>query len=489
MTTKSVLALALAAFTLGNQAAAQVKRQAAEHPAKAPVKEKAARSELENLISRLMKDGAVPGLSIALIKDAEILWQHGFGVKNSETKEPVDDTTVFEAASLTKPVFAYAVLKMVDRGEIDLDTPLSKYLPGPYIENDERVNLITTRMVLSHTTGFPNWRGPNRLQINFAPGSKFSYSGEGFVYLQKVVERLTSMPLDQYLKKNVFEPLGMASSSLVWLDQYETLKATGHNVAAVPGIRRKPTQANAAASLHTTAGDYARFVIAILGGTGLKKETLRQMMTAQIKVSEVTGQPSPTIAWGLGWGLQQTEAGQSFWHWGDNGDVHCYIAAFEKEKSGIVIFTDSANGLSIIPEIAQKATGLAHPAHSYLRYEPYNSPARALFKSILADGVDAALKRYLAGREKLAKAETLAETQMNRLGYWLLQGKRTKEAIEVFKQNVADYPESSNVYDSLGEAYMVNGDRELAIKNYKRALELDPKNSNAVQMLKKLETQ
>ncbi len=141
-------------------------------------------ANLEKIVPRLMRDGDVSGLSVALIKNGEIVWHRGFGVKNAETKEPVGDDTVFEAASLSKTVFAYAVLKMVEDGKLDLDAALSEYLPAPYIENDARLNLITARRVLSHTTGFPNWRASGKpLQIYFTPGERFSYSGEGFIYL------------------------------------------------------------------------------------------------------------------------------------------------------------------------------------------------------------------------------------------------------------------------------------------------------------------
>src|SRR6185369_13452840 len=129
---------------------------------------------LEKTIPQLMKKGDVPGLSIALIRNHRIVWSRGFGVKNAATKEPVDEGTVFEAASLSKPLFAYAVLQLVDQGKFDLDRPLSNYLPGPYLP-DERVNLITARMVLDHTTGFQNEVTPGRpLKIYFTPGEKFS---------------------------------------------------------------------------------------------------------------------------------------------------------------------------------------------------------------------------------------------------------------------------------------------------------------------------
>ena len=465
-------------------------------PLRTKVKKEELIAQLERVIPQLMKDGDVPGLAIALVRDSRIIWQRGFGIKSVETGEAVSDQTVFEAASLSKPVFAYAVLKMVDRGQMDLDTPLTKYLPGAYVLNDPRLNTITARMVLSHSTGFPNWRPRGKsLLIHFTPGERFSYSGEGFVYLQKVVEHLSGQSLDAFMRKTVFEPLGMTSSSYVWLDRFDGLKATGHNAAGTATERRKPTEANAASSLHTTAGDYARFMIAVMNGTGLKRETAKEMLRAQIKVDEGgsnsidrgTGRLSQSISWGLGWGLQQTADGKSFWHWGsNNGDVQCFTVSFEKERAGLVVFTNSGNGLSIMPEIVQHALGGAHPAFAWTNTEPYNSPARTFYKAIIAEGADVALKRYRDERTTNPGA-LLSEQQINALGYALLQRKRLRDAIEVFKLNTEDHPQSFNAYDSLGEAYMTNGDRELAIKNYKRSLELNPGNTNAAEMLKKLE--
>ncbi len=455
-------------------------------------------ARLEQHIPQLMQDGEVPGLSIALIREAKLVWHHGFGVKNAETNEPVTDSTVFEAASLSKPVFACAILKLVDSGKLDLDKPLNQYLPGNYdVGDDPRLNQITARRVLTHTTGFPNWRpnGSPVLKIFFTPGEKFSYSGEGFVYLAKAVEHLTGEPFDAFMKRMVFDPLGMNSSSYVWQDKYERLKAYKHNFIGKPTGLNKVAEANAAASLNTTALDYGRFVAAILKGTGLKKETARLMLTPQIQVDEggtntinrPVGKLSPYISWGLGWGLQNTDEGISFWHWGDNGNSKAYVVAFEKQKLGVAIFTNGANGLSIVPEIVNDAIGGKQPALAWLNYEPYNSPAKKLLKNILAKGAEEALREYREWRQVRAGGEALNERQMNRLGYDLIAVHRVKDAIAVFKLNVEDYPQSFNVYDSLGEAYMLNRDKELAIENYQRSIELNPHNTNGVEMLKKLQ--
>ncbi|HVI73118.1 MAG TPA: serine hydrolase domain-containing protein, partial [Pyrinomonadaceae bacterium] len=285
----------------------------------------AAVSRLEQTIPHLMTEADIPGLSIAVIQDSKVIWTRGFGVTNAETKARVNDNTVFEAASLTKPVFAYAVLKLVDNGKLDLDTPLVKYLPGRYdVGDDPRLDQMTARHVLSHTTGFPNWRqrGDKILKMYFSPGNRFSYSGEGFVYLSKVVEQITGESQQAFIKRTVFDPLDMKSTDLVWRSDYESLKTFTHDwVGGVSG-RGKPDQANAAASLQTTANDYAKFVIAMLNGVGLKPATARLMLTPQVSVTlggafnlnAPDAKPSPNVSWGLGWGLEKTQDGTAFWH-------------------------------------------------------------------------------------------------------------------------------------------------------------------------------
>jgi CubicO group peptidase (beta-lactamase class C family) len=401
---------------------------------------------------------------------------------------------MFEAASLSKPVFAYAVLKMVERGELDLDAPLSKYLPA-YIENDERLPMITARRVLSHTTGFPNWRPNKTLTINFTPGDRFSYSGEGFVYLQKVVERVTGKPLNEVMRKEVFVPLGMADSTYVWQDEIESKMASGHSqiVKAMP--KNKGREANAAASLRTTPSDYARFVIAVMNGTGLKATTVRQMLTPQVKLDEgcvncltrKMTKPSAALSWGLGVGLQHNEQGDGFWHWGDNGGFKDYVIGFGKSKTGLIIFTNSDNGLGIIPEIVKAALGGDQPAFAWLSYESYNAPSRRLRKNIEAVGIEAAVRQFREERQRNPETFQVNESRMNSLGYGYLRSKKIKEALEIFKLNVELFPTSANVYDSLGEAYMENGDKGLAIENYKKSVELNPANTNGVEMLKKLQ--
>lgn len=316
-------------------------------------------------LEALMKEKKIPGLSMAIIENAKIAFHVELGVKNSQTKDPIDSGTLFEAASLSKPVFVYGILKLVEKDQLNLDKPLAEYLPYSDIKNDERVNFITARMVLTHTCGFPNWRPKNKsLKIHFQPGERFSYSGEGFLYLQKVIEHISGLCLEDYINRNVFAPLEMNHSTFIWVK--DNRKALAHNPDGYP-IESRTELPNAAFTLHTSALDYAKFVLAILTGVGLKSETINEMFQFHVKVQEGSvDRLSDSIAWGLGWGLQHTRNGDSFWHWGDNQGVKCFIVGFRNQNRAIIIFTNSSNGLPVIAEIIQKYLNIPLPAFDWL---------------------------------------------------------------------------------------------------------------------------
>jgi CubicO group peptidase (beta-lactamase class C family) len=486
----SLLLTAGVVTVLPGQGPPEISAPATTLPAPEPADLDAA---LSRRIPELMKEGDVPGLAAAVVRGGDVVWRGAFGVADASTGARVHDATIFEAASLTKPVFAYAVLKLVDEGVMDLDAPLAKYLPGEYVE-DQRGKVITARQVLSHTAGFPNWRSGRDLKIVFAPGERFSYSGEGFVYLAKAVERATGQTLDRLMKRLVFEPLKMASSSMVWEERFEERKATGHDAAGAPKRRERPAEANAASSLHTTAVDYARFLSAALAGAGLKKQTFAEMLRPQMRVDEgcsncvsrkPTGKLSREIAWGLGWGLQQTSDGPSIWHWGDNGSgFQCFVVGYPRQGRGVVVFTNGLGGHGIIPDIVTAAVGGRHPAYGWIRYERYDSAGRKWLKDLLARGETAIAAYRERKREKRAAA--LSEDEVNRVGYALLSRKKIKEAIAVFEMNVADFPSSWNAHDSLGEAYAEDGQKHRAIASYEKSVSLNPDNTSGIEMLRKL---
>lgn len=451
---------------------------------------------LEKLVPRVMREADVPGVSVALVRGGRVVWHRGFGVRNVETRAPVVDQTVFEAASLSKPVFAYAVMKLVDAGKLSLDEPLVKYLGGSPLPEDERASRITARMALAHTTGFPNEVIGRPLAIHFTPGSRFSYSGVGFQVLQDAVERITGERVEPFVRRTVFEPLGMTSSSFVWQDRYAALRATGYSPGGAAARDRRPGEGKAASTLLTTSLDYARFLAAVLTGTGLTKESSRRMLETQVPLDEsclmCLDRPpqklSATLSWGLGWGLERAENGPAIWQWGDNnGEFQSFVIGYPGTKTGVVVLTNSGNGLSIVPAIVSAAVGGKHPLFAWLPYEPYDSPLYVVYRDVLKGGA-AAIRRYRDAR-KSSSGVRLTERQTNDLGYRLLAKKKNAEALEVFRINVEDYPDSWNAHDSLGEAYLALGQGEPAIRSYRRSLVLNPANANARNVLKQLKAE
>jgi CubicO group peptidase (beta-lactamase class C family) len=442
-------------------------------------------SRLDSVIPSLMGSGGVPGLAIAITTDSGLVWSRGFGVRSTAAREPVTANDVFEAASLSKPVFAYTVLQLVDQGILDLDTPIAEYYEYDAIALDGRHKLITPRMVLTHTPGFPNWRPRGgQLTIDREPGTEFSYSGEGFVYLQLAVMHLTGEPLDQLARRLVFEPLGMGSSSYLWQTQFDSVVALPHGSDGTVLRKNKPQrgQGNAAASLHTTAPDFARFLRAVMNGERLSDSTAAAMLSPQIDVDS-------NLTWGLGIGLQEADHGRAFWHWGDNAGYKAYTIAYPDYGIGIVWFTNSDNGHSILEALLAATVGGRQPATTWLGYEPYDSPMRAVREELARvyeeQGIDAAIAAYHQ-LKTTHPAEAFDEYLLNGLGYRLLRVGQVEDAIVVFELNVAEYPDASNPYDSLGEALLVAGDTARAIVNYERSVELDPDNTNGIAVLQRI---
>ncbi|QXD13828.1 class A beta-lactamase-related serine hydrolase [Rhodocaloribacter litoris] len=440
---------------------------------------------LADTVPGMMAAAGVPGLALAVIEDGTVAWARGFGVRSTVTNPPVEAGTVFEAASLSKPVFAYLTLQLVDEGALDLDRPLAEYLPYADIAHDPRYRKITARMVLNHTTGFPNWRPPgDSLRLDFDPGTRFQYSGEGFVYLQKVVEHLTGMPLRVLAVRRVFEPLGMTQSSFVWEDRFGPAVAAGHREDGVAFDKFVPQVGNAAWSLHTTVQDYARFMIAVMNGEGLSTTLHRAMLSPQADAEA-------GMRWGLGWGLQPAGDDLAFWHWGDNVGYKSFAIAFPRSRRGLVFLSNSNNGMLLLHALLKETFGQDQPAADWLGYDRYDDPQyqiRAeLYDVLLKQDVAAAIARYHELKAEAAYPPVAFEEDMlNTLGYRLLRTGRVEDAIEIFKLNVEMFPNAYNPYDSLGEAYMVQGDLRRALENYQKSVELNPENEHGARMIKRL---
>lgn len=361
-------------------------------------------------LPRQMQALDVPGIGIAVVEAGRLAWSHGLGMADAERSTPVDDGTLWEAASLSKPVFAYAVLQLVDRGQLGLDVPLVEYARPDYLGESPWIERITVRDVLRHTTGLPNWRkdpANEKLVPAVAPGTRIDYSGEAIVWLQLAVEAATGESLDQTMHRLLFDPAGMRDSSYGWNAAMAARSVHGHRAPddaqpglppqglreawdaaqpiaerwgkplsawryadaeramplarahAKPGVVNWPSDilANAAASLRCTVQDYARFMALMVhaqpAAWELRPETRKAMLTPQIAL------PGRWTEKGLGWNIESTQYGPVLYHSGSNAGVFKTFALGDAARQrALVVMTNAANGNLLYRRVVRAATGL-----------------------------------------------------------------------------------------------------------------------------------
>ncbi|WP_109300971.1 serine hydrolase [Aquimarina sp. AU474] len=314
------------------------------------------KSKMDAFIQHQMDSLHMPGLSIAFVNDGKIAYHNALGVTNIDSKQKVDSKSIFDAASMSKTVFSFFTLKMIDDGLLNLDTPLYNYMEYPDIAYDPRYKLITARMVLSHTSGFPNWRfldqqgnyNPNnKLTILFEPGTKFQYSGEGYEYLANVIAHLKGVKkneLQDIIKNEIFEPLHMNNSSFVWNDYIQKHRVDGHfNGKVNKGYSNSAKDPNfkASASLQTESKAYANFLIGIMNSKILSKKSFNELLKIQ-SISLAT-KKSKKRNYGLGIVIEESTYGLNYSHGGDNLSNTALYMFNQENKVGYVFFTNSEN--------------------------------------------------------------------------------------------------------------------------------------------------
>lgn len=295
-----------------------------------------------------MKDENVPTVGICIIEDAKIQQVKVFG--NIEYHSPAPLNTLFNIASLTKPLLSMTTLKLVSNGQWDLDEPLCHYWTDPDVENDSLNRKLTTRHVLSHQSGLPNWRGhePNgKLTFAFEPGTQWKYSGEGFEYLRKALENKFNIPIERLVDSMLFKPLNMKDTRYYWDETMDTtLYADRYDKDGKLYEKEKWYSANASNLVLTTVEDYGKFGVAILKGNYLSHEVQNEMIQKQAMLEN-------GIEVGLGWFMIKnlTDGGYVLYHSGSNRGQNTKIFLLPKSKKGIVIFTNGENGNKVCEKI------------------------------------------------------------------------------------------------------------------------------------------
>jgi CubicO group peptidase (beta-lactamase class C family) len=330
---------------------------------------------LNQHVPALMRDLRVPGVSIAIIQRGEVAWTQGFGVSDVRSGKAVTTNTVFEACSMSKPVLALVAMQLVQEKRLDLDRPLVYYLGRDYLPDQPDHRHITARMALTHRTGFENWRagydemgGP--LALQYPPGSEYTYSGEGMLFLQRAVEAITGEPLDRLAHERLFAPLGLVRTSFVWSEALESDLASGHGEDGGFKDRTRYRKPNAAYSLYTTPAEYARLTLTLLrpdmlGERALARATVELMLQRQLRVDDDDANLRPGLAHSvatyraLGWGLDVTAEGDIVQHSGSNSSGFKSFGQFNPDKgSGIVIFANGDGGYRLRTAVIEEVGDL-----------------------------------------------------------------------------------------------------------------------------------
>lgn len=376
-------------------------------------------AQTDSMIRSAMRKYRVPGVGIAVIEDGEFAWQGNYGVANTESGAPIDNDTLFQAASLTKPFFTYVVLRLVDAGKVDLEEKLvDTFRPNDLAETDWN-DAITVRHVLTHQTGLPNWRPADDetalLQAAFEPGTAYSYSGEAFYWLQQVCETKTGLGLHDLVDQYLFTPAGLTDMAMLWLGDRADREVYGHlvgdddeaeladlqfahehgkrldevatrwgrpmktwrfqdlraahaemrphthpRIADYPLWRlNRPGSViiNSASSLRTTPADYARFVALVMRNQG-PASISDPLMQSMLSIQTDVAEAGPNRPVGFSWSLEAVDGGVAFDHWGFNARQHISSALGDTaRRKGLVMMTNGSQGNKFMDEIGPVLTG------------------------------------------------------------------------------------------------------------------------------------
>jgi CubicO group peptidase (beta-lactamase class C family) len=459
-------------------------------------------------LTELMKAYKDPGLTVAVIDGYKIAWVKAYGTTELGGSVPVTPRTLFQAGSISKPVAATGMLALVQQGMLSLDEDVNVKLKTWKIPENEftKEQKVTLRRLASHTAGltvhgFPGYDVDEKvptivqvlngekpantpaIRVDFVPGTQWRYSGGGVTIEQLVMTDVTGKAFPALMKELVLDKEGMTDSSYeqplpaAWAAR--TAVGTNASGKSVHG-RWHVYPEMAAAGLWTTPTDLAKFVIEI----ALSKQGKSNKVLTQKTLEEMFTRPPSASNFGIGFGLTANPG--EFGHDGADEGFQAMLRMNADTGQGIAIMANSDNGIAVASEYVRSVA----KEYGWKYGNEARSGPEGLILIAALKGADAVLTRYDELKNAGDTKKRPEEYVLNMIGYRIfMQANNPEEAVKVFAKNAQEYPDSSNVYDSLGEAYAAAGKKELAIENYEKSLKLDPKNKNAEERLKKLKEQ
>ena len=471
--------------------------------------------EMDRVFTKLQEEAGFNG-NILVAEKGKIIYQKSFGFANYENKVSLTKDSMFDIASITKTFTATAIMKLEEKGKLNLGDSITKYLPELPYKN------VTIRHMLTHTSGIMEGQKPlirkaidgkgyNNAQLltafvavnpklEFEPGSKWSYSNTNYAFLALVIERISGRSYAEFIKKYIFRKAKMRNSYVLRKRVPKESQSNIVNAYFRDGIvspkyihavkLRFVRKYNATfentygeGKIFSTSGDLYKYHWALQKGKILKKRTLRRMYKPitlsngkDYKVTPVGHYPS---VHGLGWEIAiDNSEGKIVYHTGQEPGTKSYFLRNVTKDRVVIVLTNN--------QLTRHQT-CTFPMR-LLANKPYHlqkkSVAYEIGKELRSGGIEAATTHFR--KVENDTSYKLSEDEMNALGYELLEQKDVKAAISIFMLNTEKFPKSGNAWDSLGEAFLKAGNKKEAIKNYKKSLELDPKNTGAREILKKL---
>ncbi len=443
--------------------------------------------EIDKLMSTLYERGQFNG-AILVARQGEIIYRKAFGKADFQAGRDFTPETPSNIGSVTKQFTAMSVMLLAERNRLSYDDPVSKHVPE--FSRSAHFRKVTGRQLLTHTSGLPDYgdlgiddSGLDQKGLITAllekedrltkPGLKYRYSNPGYALLAILVEKVSGKRFGDFLEEQIFKPVGM-SNTFVYASPAKRSGRTAVGYGQFGQVDDGgPTAIPGDGGIYSTVDDLFRWDQALYTDKLVRQSTLAEAFTPA-RVEEGTS------TYGFGWNVGQEGNERRAWHTGNYAGFRAFIERRLNERVTVIILTNKGNSkrLDINAAIQNILTDKA-----YLL--PKQSGAEKLYKAIHDSGIQAALNMYYALKD--GNGHDLGESELNTLGYQLLYGdKRVSDAIAIFKLNTTEHPTSSNAFDSLGEAYRVNGERELAIYSYKTAVKLDATNGHAAAMLKEL---
>ncbi|MEQ1817504.1 MAG: serine hydrolase [Terricaulis sp.] len=456
-------------------------------------------------LDQWMEALAIPGVSVAVIDDYQVVWAHGFGVADANTHAPMTTDTVLQAGSIAKPLTAMAALRMVERGLLSLDGDINQSLTSWRLADNAFTTEehVTLRRLLSHTSGvtpggFDGYMhgvevptiqqilsgsppaNSQGAEVLATPGSVMAYSGPAYTIVQLALTERANEPFPQLMRESVLAPLNMRNSTYEQPlpARFVSRAASGHTLGGgVVEGRWRVHPEMAAAGLWTTPTDLAQVAIEMARARRGESASVLSAEMAQRMLTEE--RDSSVLGWMLGSG------GGMFWHNGGTQGYRASMRMYSETGDGLVFLSNSDNGHDIVFALTN-----AVAAHwNWPNYEPRFISPVVLVKLIASQrGVERGLSEYRAMRGT-QPLRWFGPGDLNGWGYMLLEQHRLDDAVRVFTENVGYYPENAYAYDALGEAQLAAGQREQGVQSYRRSIELDPSNTNAAEVLARIEAE